>query len=33
LVTGTEPASPIKVALLLGLVGCIVGLRMVSESA
>lgn len=33
MVAGTEPASPIKVALLLGLVGCIVGLRMVSESA
>lgn len=33
IVTGTEPASPAKVLLLLGLVGCIVGLRIVSESA
>ncbi len=33
MITGTEPASPVKVALLIGLVGCIVGLRLVSESA
>ena len=28
--TGAEPASLVKVALLLGLVGCIAGLRVVS---
>lgn len=33
MVTGSEPASLAKVVLLLGLVGCIVGLRLVSESA
>ena len=31
--TGAEPVSPVKVALLVGLVGCIVGLRLASESA
>ncbi|MBP3894188.1 MAG: multidrug efflux SMR transporter [Atopobiaceae bacterium] len=31
--TGSEPASLVKVLLLAGLVGCIVGLRLVSESA
>lgn len=31
LVTGAESASPIKVALLLGVVGCIVGLQLVSS--
>ncbi|KUI45188.1 ligand-binding protein SH3 [Mycobacterium sp. IS-1590] len=32
LATGQESASPIKVALLLGIVGCVVGLQMVSQS-
>lgn len=31
IVTGTEPASFPKILLLIGLVGCIVGLRVVSE--
>lgn len=31
LATGAESASPIKVALLLGLVGCVVGLQLVSQ--
>ena len=30
MVTGAEPASLVKVALLLGLVGCVVGLKLVS---
>ena len=30
MVTGSEPASLVKVLLLLGLVGCIAGLRIVS---
>jgi len=29
MLTGTEPVSAIRVALLLGLVGCIVGLKLV----
>ncbi|MDO4537035.1 MAG: multidrug efflux SMR transporter [Coriobacteriales bacterium] len=33
MVTGTEPFSLIKAVLLLGLVGCIVGLRLVSQNA
>lgn len=28
--TGAEPVSAIKIALVLGLIGCIVGLRLVS---
>ena len=32
MVTGTEPASLVKVLLLLGLVGCIVGLKLVSDA-
>lgn len=28
--TGSEPASPMKIALILGLIGCIVGLKLVS---
>ena len=32
MVTGAEPASVIKVLLLLGLVGCIVGLKLVSDA-
>ncbi len=30
MVTGTEPVTPVKVALILGLIGCIIGLRLVS---
>lgn len=30
MVTGAEPVSAIKIALVLGLIGCIVGLRLVS---
>ncbi len=33
MVTGTEPLSVVKVLLLLGLVGCIVGLKLVSDVA
>ena len=33
MVTGAEPVSVVKVALLAGLVGCIVGLKMVSGEA
>lgn len=33
MVTGAESASLVKVVLLLGLVGCIVGLRLVSENS
>ena len=32
MVTGTEPVSLVKVLLLLGLVGCIVGLKLVSDA-
>ena len=32
LATGQESASPIKVALLLGLVGCVIGLQVVSQN-
>ncbi|MGV0642777.1 DMT family transporter [Mycolicibacterium sp. XJ879] len=31
LATGAESTTPIKVALLLGVVGCIVGLQLVSD--
>lgn len=30
MLTGEEPASPIKVTLIAGVVGCIVGLKLVS---
>lgn len=30
-ITGTEPVSLVKVLLLLGLIGCIFGLRVVSD--
>ncbi len=30
--TGAESVTPIKVALVLGLIGCIIGLRLVSEN-
>ena len=33
MVSGSEPVSVAKVLLLAGLVGCIAGLRLVSESA
>ena len=29
MVTGTEPVSPVKVLLIVGLVGCVVGLKLV----
>ncbi len=32
MVTGAEPASIIKVVLILGIVGCVIGLKLVSES-
>lgn len=32
MVTGSEPLSVVKVLLLLGLVGCIVGLKLVSDA-
>ena len=32
MITGTEPLSVVKVLLLLGLVGCIVGLKLVSDA-
>lgn len=31
MITGTEPVSLVKVILLMGLVGCIVGLKLVSD--
>ena len=30
MITGTEPVSAIKIALILGLIGCIIGLKLVS---
>jgi quaternary ammonium compound-resistance protein SugE len=30
--TGEESAAPIKVALIVGIVGCVVGLQLVSQS-
>jgi len=33
MVTGAEPLSIVKVLLLLGLVGCIVGLKLVSDAS
>ncbi|NYF10146.1 quaternary ammonium compound-resistance protein SugE [Leifsonia sp. AK011] len=33
MITGTEPLSLVKVLLLVGLVGCIVGLKLVSDTA
>jgi len=32
MVTGAEPVSLVKVLLILGLVGCIVGLKLVSDA-
>ena len=32
MVTGAEPASLVKVLLILGIVGCVIGLKLVSES-
>ena len=32
MVTGAEPASVLKVLLILGIVGCVIGLKLVSES-
>ena len=31
MVTGTEPVSLVKILLILGLVGCIIGLKLVSS--
>ncbi|MCH3943755.1 MAG: multidrug efflux SMR transporter [Atopobiaceae bacterium] len=31
--TGDEAASPVKVALIAGLVGCVIGLKLVSDAA
>lgn len=33
IVTGEESASPIRVLLLAGLIGCIIGLKLVSDTA
>jgi quaternary ammonium compound-resistance protein SugE len=27
-ITGSEPASPVKLALVAGIVGCVIGLRL-----
>lgn len=32
MISGTEPVSVVKVLLVLGLVGCVVGLKLVGES-
>jgi quaternary ammonium compound-resistance protein SugE len=32
MVTGSEPASVIKVLLVLGIVGCVIGLKLVSDA-
>lgn len=32
MVTGSEPASILKVLLLLGIVGCVIGLKLVSDA-
>ncbi|CAA9302346.1 MAG: small multidrug resistance family (SMR) protein [uncultured Friedmanniella sp.] len=32
MLTGTEPVSLVKVLLILGLVGCVIGLKLVSDS-
>lgn len=32
MVTGSEPASLIKLLLILGIVGCVVGLKLVSDA-
>jgi quaternary ammonium compound-resistance protein SugE len=32
MVTGSEPVSVVKVLLILGLVGCVVGLKLVSDA-
>lgn len=31
MVSGTEPATPVRIMLICGLVGCIVGLKLVGE--
>lgn len=30
--TGSEPVSPVRIALIAGLVGCVVGLKLVSDA-
>lgn len=32
MVSGGEPASPVRVALIAGLIGCVVGLKLVSDA-
>lgn len=32
MVAGTEPVSVVKIALILGLVGCVVGLKLVGDA-
>lgn len=32
MVTGSEPASVIKILLLLGIIGCVIGLKLVSDA-
>lgn len=32
MVTGSEPVSVVKIALIIGLVGCVVGLKLVSDA-
>lgn len=32
MIGGAEPVSVVKILLILGLVGCVVGLKVVSES-
>jgi len=32
MVTGAEPVSVIKVLLILGLIGCVIGLKLVSDA-
>ncbi|KTR84174.1 ligand-binding protein SH3, partial [Microbacterium testaceum] len=32
MVTGAEPLSVVKVLLVLGLVGCVIGLKLVSDA-
>lgn len=32
MITGEEPASVVKVVLILGIVGCVIGLKLVSDA-
>ena len=31
MLTGAESASPVKIALIMGLIGCVIGLKLVSD--